>query len=105
MNSVVIEKYGISPDDIEKDLCPEKNSGPFSTFIEYSKQKKYMTGLINKYDQKKYEAKKKKLGEDLEIGKKVLILAERIRKKSSLASFINKLFKTFLTLIKKKHLL
>ena len=34
MNSVVIEKYGISPDDIEKDLCPEKNSGPFSTFIE-----------------------------------------------------------------------
>ena len=64
-----------------------------------------MTGLINKYNQKKkYEAEKKKLGEDLEIGKKVLILAKRMRKKSSLASFINKLFKTFLTLIKKKHL-
>ena len=34
MDSVVSEKYGISPDGNEKSLCPEKNSGPFSTFME-----------------------------------------------------------------------
>ena len=32
--------------------------------------------------EKKYGAKKKKLCKDLDVGKKVLILAERIRKKS-----------------------
>ena len=32
--------------------------------------------------EKKYRAKKKKLCKDLDVGKKLLILAERIRKKS-----------------------
>ena len=37
--------------------------------------------------EKKYGAKKKKLCKDLDVGKKVLILAERIRKKSVSGKF------------------
>ena len=41
----------------------------------------------DKHDRKKYEAKKKMLGKDLEIGEKVLLLAERIRKTSASDKF------------------
>ena len=37
--------------------------------------------------EKKYGAKKKKLCKDLDVGKKLLILAERIRKKSVSGKF------------------
>ena len=37
--------------------------------------------------EKKYRAKKKKLCKDLDVGKKLLILAERIRKKSVSGKF------------------
>ena len=33
MNNVVSKKYGISPNDIEKNFWPAKHLGPFSTFI------------------------------------------------------------------------
>ena len=42
---------------------------------------------LNRYDKKKYDRKKKKLRENLNINKKVLVLAERIRKKSALGKF------------------
>ena len=38
---------------------------------------------LNDYDSKKYSAKKKQLREDLSIGEKVFILAERMKKKSA----------------------
>ena len=42
---------------------------------------------LNRYDKKKYDRKKKKLRENLNINKKVLVLAERIRKKSASGKF------------------
>ena len=42
---------------------------------------------LNRYDKKKYDRKKKKLRENLNINKKVLVLAERIRKKSAPRKF------------------
>ena len=39
------------------------------------------------YDKKKYDKKRKKLREDLYIGEKVYVLAERIKKKSAPGKF------------------
>ena len=38
---------------------------------------------LDDYDKKKYSLKKKQLREDLSIGEKVYVLAERIKKKST----------------------
>ena len=42
---------------------------------------------IDRYDQKKYSKKRKKLRENLNIGERVYVLAERIRKKSAPGKF------------------
>ena len=42
---------------------------------------------LDDYDYKKYSAKKKQLREDLSLGEKVFILAERIKKKSAPGKF------------------
>ena len=41
----------------------------------------------DRYDKKKYSRKRKKLREDLNIGEKVYVLAERIKKKSAPGKF------------------
>ena len=57
---------------------------------------------IDRYDKKRYSAKRKKLRKELLIGEKVLVLAERIKKLSQ-ASFIINLSRTYLTSIKRGH--
>ena len=42
---------------------------------------------MDRFDPKKYLKKRKKLREDLNIGEKVYVLAERIRKKSAPGKF------------------
>ena len=42
---------------------------------------------LNSYDKEKYDKKKKKLRETLDINKKILVLVERIRKKSDPGKF------------------
>ena len=42
---------------------------------------------LNSYDKEKYDKKKKKLRENLDINKKILVLVERIRKKSAPGKF------------------
>ena len=42
---------------------------------------------LDRYDRKRYKGKRKNLRENLNVGKKVLVLAERIRKKSALGKF------------------
>ena len=44
---------------------------------------------LNKYDKKKYDRKKKKMRENLNISEKVQFLAERIRKNSAPGKFYN----------------
>ena len=45
--------------------------------------------------EKKYASRKKKLCNSLEIGEKVLVLAEMIKKNQHLENFISKQFKTY----------
>ena len=47
---------------------------------------------LNRYDEKRYSAKRKKLREELLIGEKVLILAERIKKKDAPGKFYKQSF-------------
>ena len=42
---------------------------------------------LDRYDKKRYSAERKKLREDLLIGEKVLVLAERIKKKAAPVKF------------------
>ena len=45
----------------------------------------------DRYDKKKYNRKRKKLRENLSIGEKVYVLAERIKKKSTPEKFYKQL--------------
>ena len=56
---------------------------------------------LDRYDRRRYTSKRRWLREDLIIGEKVFILAERIKKKELLVSFISNLSKKFFTLIKR----
>ena len=47
------------------------------------KKTKLLHDRLNRYNKKKYKAKRRKLMENLNIGEKVLVLAERIKKKSA----------------------
>ena len=55
---------------------------------------------LDRYDRKKYAAKKKKLRENLDIGEKALVLAENQHP----INFINKQFRIFRISTKKKYL-
>ena len=69
--------------------------------IERSKK---VSDRLDKYDRKKYTAKKKKIYNSLEIGEKVLVLAEMIKRNQHLENFISKQFKTYRISTKKKCL-
>ena len=81
MNSVQNEKYGLRPEEIEKNIYSER----FRTiFNMHRKEKtKLLHDRLNRYNKKKYKAKRRKLIVNLNIGEKVLVLAERIKKKSA----------------------
>ena len=80
MNCVLNEKYGLSPNEIEKkSLSREK----FRTLFNFHRieRTKTLHDRLDRYDKKKYGAKRKKLQGNLDIGEKILVLDERIRKK------------------------
>ena len=58
---------------------------------------------LDRCDKKRYSAKRKKLREELLIGEKVLVLAERIKKKAAQASFISNMSRTYLHIYNKKN--
>ena len=82
LNKTVSEKYGISPEEVEKKSI---ESEIFKEVYDFHRLKK-----VNK-DAERYERHdissdkkmRKKLRDPLKIGKKVLVLAERIRKKDA----------------------
>ena len=104
MNIVLNEKFEISPNDIEKkSLSSEKFRKLFNFHqIEKIKQVNYR---LDRYDRKKYSAKRRKLLEKLNVGEGVLLLAERIIKIQHLQNFISNRFKTLHILTKNKSLL
>ena len=103
MNIQPSKKYGISPDEVKsRALKSEK----FRTL--YNMHRIEKTGKLNirmdKYDQKKQSKKRKKLREDLKIGEKVYLLAERIKKKSAPGKFYKQSVQNTATLTRKQYI-
>ena len=86
MNNIKSEKYGLSPEEIEKkSLSGERFRTIFN--MHRIEKTKLLHDRLDRYDKKKYLAKRRKLRENLNIGEKVLVLAERIKKKSTPGKF------------------
>ena len=60
---------------------------------------------LDRYDRKRYSRKKKKLREELNVGEKVLTLAERLKKKTTQGKFHKQSVQISLILTKKMPLL
>ena len=76
----------MSPEEIERRALSNER---FKTVFNKKRIEKTQ-GLqrrLDDYDTKKYSLKKKQLREDLSIGEKVFVLAERIKKKSAPGKF------------------
>ena len=102
MNNVKSEKYGISPnvnEDEEKSLSNQR----FRTLFNFKRidRSKNVSGRLDKYSRKNYIAKKKKLCNKLDVGEKVLVLAERIKKKTALGKFYKETVQNILFTIRK----
>ena len=82
MNNIQSEKYGLTPEEIEKKSISNKRFRKIFN-IHRIERTKLVHDRRNRYDKKKYDRKKKKMRENLNINEKVLVLAERIRKKIS----------------------
>ena len=77
INSVQSEKYGLSPDEIEKKSLSSERFRTRFNFHRIEKTK-LVKDRLDRYDKKKYKAKRRKLRENLNVSEKVLVLAERI---------------------------
>ena len=87
MNNTQNEKYGLILEEIkQKSLSNERFRTIFN--MHWIEKTKLTHVRLKRYDDKKYNKKiKKKLRENLNINKKVLVLAERNRKKSDPGKF------------------
>ena len=85
MNSILNEKYGLPPNDIErKSLSTEKFRTLFN-FQRIERTKKYTIGWTGTI--KRIQGAKEKMRKNLNVGENVLVLAERKRKKSAPGKF------------------
>ena len=86
MNLMKSLKYGLSPEKIEiQSLTSERFKMLFDMLRIEKIQKPH--ARLDRYDKKRYPAKRKKPGEELLIGEKVLVLAEGIKKKAAPGKF------------------
>ena len=86
MNNTQNEKYGLIPEEIEqKSLSNERFRTIFN--MHQIEKTKLTHERLKRYDDKKYNRKMKKLREILNINEKVLVFAERIRKRSAPGTF------------------
>ena len=90
MNIQSSKKYGFSRDQVEKKALQSER---FRTVYNMHKLEKTcnLNQRQDRYDKKKYDRKQKKLRENLSIGEKVYVLAERIKKKSASGKFYKQL--------------
>ena len=80
------EKYGLSPEKIEKrSLSGEQFKTIFN--MHRVEKTKLLHDRLDRYDKKKYFLNRRKLRDNLNIGEKVLVLAESIKKKSAPGKF------------------
>ena len=86
MNNMKSVKYGLSTEEIEKQSLAGERFKTVFNMHRIDKTKK-LHDRLDRYNKKRYLAKRKKLREDLMIGEKVLVLAERIKKKAAPGRF------------------
>ena len=104
MNKTGSAKDGYSPDYIKKQSLSRKRFR-IAFNLGRVKKLKQVPDRLEKYDKVLYSRKKKKLRENFGIGKHVLLLTKRIKKKSVSEKFTKVQFKSFLILIKEDFLL
>ena len=86
MNLTKRAKYGLSPDEIERRSLSGEHFKTVFNMHSLEKTRKIHC-ILDDYDVKKYSTKRRKLRDELSIGEKVYVLAERIKKKSSPGKF------------------
>ena len=79
-------KYGLSPEEIEKRSLEGEQFKTIFNMHQIDKTKK-LHHRLDRYDVRRYSAKRKKLRDKLFLGEKVLVLAERIKKKDAPGKF------------------
>ena len=111
MNFLPTVKHGVEPDQVEEKSLESEAYRECYNIRRLNAVSKAFVGSES-YERKKYQRKKKKLRVPLEIGKDVLLLSSRIKKKSDRRKFYkssvdNKSFfniKTIFTIIKKSNI-
>ena len=86
MNLMKSVKYGISPEEIERQFLTSERFRILSNMWKIEKTQK-LHARLDRYDKKQYSAKRKELREELLIGEQTLVLAERIKKKAAPGKF------------------
>ena len=81
MNIQPSKKYGFSPEEVEKRALQSERFRAVYNMHRLEKTDK-LNQRQDRCDKKKYDRKRKRLRENLRIGEKVYVLAERIKKKS-----------------------
>ena len=99
MNIQPSKKYGFSPEEVERKALESERFRTVYNMRTLEKTRK-LNIRQDKFDQKKYSRNRKKLSENLKIGEKVYVLAERIKKKVHQENFINNPCKTLAILAK-----
>ena len=82
LNRINSEKYGLPPNVIEKKSLEDEN---FKEIYDFHRLVKVTKGInrYERYNEKIYKKQKRKLRDPLDINEKVLVLAERIKKKDA----------------------
>ena len=81
MNTMKSGKYGLSPEEIERLSLPSEKFKTIFNMHRIDKTKR-LHERLDRYGRRRYTSKRRRLKEDLMIGEKVLILAEKIKKKA-----------------------
>ena len=89
MNKTVSAKYGIARENIEEKSLDPKDGKYFQEVYDFMRLKKIQNNemRVDKYNQR-IDRRKKTLRSPLNIGEKVLVLAERLKKKMRLENFL-----------------
>ena len=89
MNNIIFPKYSIAPEKTEQKSLDPNIGEYFREVYDFVKLKKIKENKdrLQKYDEKS-DKRKKKLRNLLDIGEKLLVLAERLKKKTPRENFI-----------------
>ena len=89
MNNVISSKYGLAPEKIEERSLDPNDGKYFQKVYDFARLRKIQNNQIrnDKYNQK-IDRRKRRLRSPLNLTEKVLVLAERLRKKTLQEDYI-----------------